>query len=249
MRFALVAAVVSMVSPTLAAAQDLGPRTLLPMHVACSDLPVTTPSGATLTVAGSQRADGRLSLGTGDIAVIRAGTPQGLAVGQSYFARRLPWGRQAFERGEAGFAAVRTAGVLTVIAVDERFALARVDRACDTVIVGDYLEPAHLPALPAAAAAGAPNFDDRASILFGKDLRLIAGDGDVVAINRGTMHGVVPGVRFALYRDPRNGLPLSELGEAVVIEAGELSSRAVLVRVADVVTSGDVAVRRASGQP
>jgi hypothetical protein len=42
---------------------------------------------------------------------------------------------------------------------------------------------------------------------------------------------------------------MSERGEAVVLDVAETSSRAVLVRVRDVVYSGDVAVRRTAGQP
>ncbi|MEZ5289189.1 MAG: hypothetical protein R2712_31170 [Vicinamibacterales bacterium] len=89
-----------------------------------------------------------------------------------------------------------------------------------------------------------PDFDDRAHVLFGGDMRREFGDGDLVSIDRGASQGVVAGTRFALYRDPRNGLPLSELGEAVVVEVGETASRAVLVKVSDVVSAGDVAVRR-----
>jgi len=251
MRYALVAGViVGTVLPHAAAGQSLGPRTLLPLQIACADQAVTTMPSPQLTIAGAQRADGRQSLGPGDVAVIQAGAAQGLEVGQRFVARRLQGGsRDALRLGVDGFMGIHTAGVLTVTAVDERFALARVDRACDRVLVGDYLEPAVLPALPTAAAAGAPDFDDRASVLFGPDLRRVFADGDLLAINRGTSHGVVPGTRFALYRDPHNGLPLSELGEAVVVEAGATSSRAIVEKVSDVVSAGDVAVRRQPAQP
>lgn len=249
MRCALVVAILGIAVPAVAVGQGLGPRTLLPMHVACADLPISAPPAVSLTVAASRDGDGRQTLATGDVVVIRAGAPQGLTVGQQFLARRLDGGREAFRRGREGFAGVRTAGVLTVTAVDERFALARIDRACDGVEVGDYLEPLSLPSIPTPAGMGAPRFEDRAVVLFGADLRATFGDGDVVAINRGTAHGVAPGTRIALFRDSGEGLPLSELGEAVVIEAGDAASRAVLVRVRDVVTSGDVVVVRASSQP
>lgn len=251
MRYALVLGVLLGIAlPDTAAGQPLGPRTLLPMHVVCTDQPVTALPSPQLTISGAQRADGREVLATGDIVVIRGGTTQGLAVGQSFVARRLEGGtRDAFRLGRDGFAGIRTAGVLTVTAVDERFALARIDRACAQVLVGDYLEPLALPSLPAAARAGEPDFADRATVLFGSDLRTVFGDGDLLAINRGTNQGVVPGTRFALYRDPQNGLPLSELGEAVVVEADENGSRAVVARAFDVVTAGDVAVRRQPAQP
>jgi hypothetical protein len=135
--------------------------------------------------------------------------------------------------------------------VDDQFALARIDQACDTVTVGDYLEPLSIAALPASVAdeAGAPNFADRGSVLFGADLRQVFGDGDVLAINRGSAHGVAAGSRFALYRDSQDGLPLGEVGEAVVVDVTESASRAVVVRVRDFVTAGDVAVMRAATKP
>ena len=86
-------------------------------------------------------------------------------------------------------------------------------------------------------------------MLFGADLRNVFGDGDVLAINRGSAQGVTPGARFALYRDPQNGLPLSDLGDAVVIDVTEGTARAVVVRVRDFVSAGDVAVMRGPAQP
>ncbi|MCC7125994.1 MAG: hypothetical protein IT178_14170 [Acidobacteria bacterium] len=246
MRHLVIAIAACAVSAGSAAAQNLGPRTLTPRSIACADLPVSTlpVTADTLTIAGTERADGRVTMATGDAAVIAAGTGKGLAVGQQFLVRRLDGGREAFRRGVSGFAGVRTAAVLTVSAVDERFAIARIDFACDTVSVGDYLEPYTMAPLPAVDAAGAPNFDDRAAVLFGTDLRVSFGDGDVLAIDRGTSHGVTPGARFAIYRDSRNGLPLTEIGEVVVTDIAEQTSRGVVTRVFDVIRSGDVAVRR-----
>src|SRR5918993_4438064 len=127
MRHALVIAALGMTLPSVTSAQNLGPRTLLPMHVACSDIPVVTPPVGKLTVAGNERVNGREAMATGDTVVIEAGTGQALAVGQQFAARRLDGGSAAFRRGTAGFAGIRTAALLTVTSVDERFALARID--------------------------------------------------------------------------------------------------------------------------
>lgn len=250
MRIRALVVVLALAAPAAAAAQDLGPRTVVPMHVACADVVVTDlPPSATLAVAGAQRGDGRLSLALGDAAVINAGTAQGLAVGQAFFARRHERQRMGPRSGPVPYVGVRTTGLLVIEAVDERYAVARVRQSCDSVVVGDYLEPAVVPALPAVAAAGAPDFSDRATVLFGEDLREAFGDGDVLSIDRGSNHGVAPGTRFALYKDPQTGLPLSELGEAVVVDVTSTTARAVLVKARDVVEAGDVAVRRAALQP
>jgi len=251
MRYVLAVALMGMAMPSTVAAQPLGPRTLLPMHVMCADLPVTTLPVPTLTIEGAQHADSRRVLSIGDVAVVKAGTGEGITVGQRFVARRVTGPYDVFARGRDGYGAVRTAGVITVFAVDERFALARVESACDTVMVGDYLEPLSLPTLPTPADAGKPDFDERAAVLFGADRRETFGDGDVLTINRGTAQGVVNGARFAIYRDPKQGLrlPLVELGEAVVVDVSESVSKAVLVKVSDLVQVGDTAVPRGPAQP
>jgi hypothetical protein len=218
-------------------------------------------------VAASERGDGRRAIAPGELVVIAAGTDQGLKLGQALVSRRTDRGREGYNGvkpggpgvvfGRSGYhGGVRSTALLAIERIDARFALARVVKACDQVEVGDPLEPAVIPDLPAAAAMGPENFDDRAMVMFGRDLREVFGDGDVLSINRGSKDGVTPGTRFSLFavqRDDRHmwrsDIPMSERGEAVVLEVSETTSRAVLVQVLGVVHSGDVAVRRAAGQP
>jgi hypothetical protein len=260
MRNALLVGVLSVTAPALAAAQGLGPRTVLPMHIPCADLPITETPAIPLTVAASERGDGRLALSLGELVVIKAGTAQGLAIGQSFVASHVDRGRENYHGtwdGSAGVrfgrngyqGGVRATALLTVERIDERFALARIVKACDQVEVGDYLEPVAMPQLPTAAAAGTPDFDDRAMVLFGRDLRHVFGDGDILTINRGRSQGVTPGMRFALYHDPRNGTHLAERGEAVVLDVAETTARAVIVRVKEFVEMGDTAVRVVPEKP
>lgn len=269
MRTGLLVGVLGVALPAVAAAQGLGPRTLTNWQVQCADLPTTTPPTAPLSVAASERGDGRLVIAPGELAVIAAGTDQGLKLGQALVARRVDRGRENYNGvrpgregvvfGRSGvYGGVRATALLTIERIDARFALARVVKACDQVEVGDLLEPAVVEPLPTAAAMGPENFDDRAMVMFGRDLREAFGDGDVLSINRGSKDGVTPGTRFSLYSVQRGTvlytvqagtLPMSERGEAVVVEVGETTSRAVVVRVRDTVRSGDVAVRRTAGQP
>jgi hypothetical protein len=260
MRNACLVAVMGLAVPGFAAAQGLGAKTVLPMHVPCAELPLSAAPSAALTVAASERGDGRLVLSTGELAVIKAGTAQGLALGQNLVARRMDRGRESYNGNWDGYQGVRfgrdgyigglrTTALLTIERIDERFALARIVKACDQVEVGDFLEPVAMPALPAADAPGAPDFADRAMVLFGKDLREVFGDGDILSINRGRSHGVTPGMRFALYRDPKNGTHLAERGEVVVLDVAETTARAVVVRVKEFIEIGDTAVRVVPGQP
>lgn len=224
-----------------------GPRTLTSAHVMCTDLPVVTRPASTLFVKGGHNTDGHTSLAKGEIAVLNRRPDDGLKTGQHYFVRRLHGGpsREFPRLGEPGFGKVRTAGWLTVMGMDEYNALAMIDFTCDSIEAGDYLEPFSDLALPTSAdALGAPIFEDRANILFGTDTSTIFGDGDTLNIDRGTVHGVSPGARFAIYRNRQYGLPMVYVGDAVVLEQGELTSKVVLVSVKDVVQPTDVVVRR-----
>ena len=223
-----------------------GPRTLRPAHVMCTDLPVATRPASTLFVKGGHNTDGHTSLTKGEIAVLNRRAGDGLQAGQHYFVRRLHVGpERGMPHAGEGFGMVRTAGWLTVMGMDEFNALAMIDFSCDSIEAGDYLEPFSELTLPASAEAlGAPMFDDRANILFGTDTRTTFGDGDTLNIDRGTVHGVAPGARFAIYRNVQYGLPMVYVADAVVLEQGELTSKVVLIRVKDVVQQGDVVVRR-----
>ena len=129
--------------------------------------------------------------------------------------------------------------------MNEWNARATVDFACDSINTGDYLDVYTEPPLPTTAAEFLmPDFDERANVLQGTDGKAIFADGDTLSINRGTVHGVVLGARYAFYRDRHDGMPLFHLGDAVVVELGELTSKAVVVRTNDAITIADVAIPR-----
>ena len=238
-------AVVLLITPTAWAqtpAPTLGPRTLVPVFVACADLPITAlPSPAPLVISG-HNTDGHQDMAPGDF-VILEGT--GFTIGQRYVARRLRGGMTSMEQRPDGIGAVQTTGWLTVTAKDEGTALARVDFACTSIEPGDFVEAySELPLPAAASGQGAPDFSDRGTVLFGTDHRESFGDGDIFSIDRGTAHGLSKGARMAIFRDPRNGLPLVYLGDAVVVDPAEKTSKVVLVLAKDAVAAGDVAVKR-----
>lgn len=222
-----------------------GPRTLVPAHVSCTDLPTATLPAPMLFITGGHNPDGHQNLVRGEVAVINRAPGDGLQVGQRYVTRRLHGGPKRFPREGEGFGQLRISGWLTVTAMDEVNALAMIDFSCDVIQPGDYLEPYVELVLPTAAdPMGEPNFAERANILFGTDRRQSFGDGDTFSIDWGTVHGVAPGARFAIYRNVEDGLPLVYVGDVVVMEQGELTSKVVLVRVRDAVRSGDMAIRR-----
>jgi len=221
-----------------------GPRTMTPAMVICTDLPAVHKPIPRLVVFGPYTPEVRLAATDGQI-VIKRLPEDGLAVGQRYVTQRIQGDPKRFPRLGEGYGDLRVTGWVTIRALDDINALAQVDFACDSIEVGDMLEPYVELTLPTAPSPMlAPDFADRANILFGADNRVNFGDGDVMSIDRGTIHGVVAGARYALYRDLRNGMPLLHIGEAVVLATSEQTSKLAVTRVVDAIQPGDVVVPR-----
>ena len=228
----------------LQASPIYGGKSLVPATVACTDLPSATVPTPALRILSPHTADLREGAIRNELVVLNAGTPQGLAVGQRYFTRRVKGPISHGEYTSIPLGAVRTTGWLTVVAADERFALARIDFACVTVEVNDYLEPYVEPALPAAQADGPPNFDDRSRVLFGVDRHEHFGAGDLLSIDRGQSKGLTVGTRVAFYRDRQIGTPLFELGAGVVIEVSAETAKVAVERASPEIVAGDYVVIR-----
>jgi hypothetical protein len=218
-----------------------GPRTLTPVHVACTDVPTAAIPSPRLVIKGVHSAENRNFAGEGQEVMIGRFADDGLAPGQRYVVRRLQGNVKDFPRPEEGLGAIRTAGWITITWVNEWNARATVDYSCDAIQAGDYLEVYNAPNLPTTATEMLkPDFNDRALILKGVDTREMFGDGDVFNFDRGTTHGVTAGMRFAIYRDHRDGvMPLVYIADAVVVEPGETTSKAVIVKAIDAAVVGD----------
>jgi len=225
----------------------LGPRTVIPPTIACTDRPTTTIPDPPLRVLASHSGDKNLISRAGDVVVLTGGTGQGFAVGQRYYTRRvtLPVNRERISAIDRG--AVRTSGWLTVIAADERSTLARIDYACTAVEAGDYLEPfVETPVPTALAADGLTDFGNLGRVLSGVDRREQFGAGELLSIDRGSLQGIVLGTRVGFYRDREIGTPLVEIGGGIVIEVAADSAKVVVEWSHQDVRKGDYyGVRRA----
>ena len=245
-----------------------GPWTLNADIVTCTDLPIVVKPIPSLTVKGLQDTTDRLGMSAGDIVILWHTPGDSLAIGQRYTASRLNRAEKFFPRPGEGYGGLRTTGYITVIAINEWNALARVDFACDPIQPGDYLEPYIEGSVPSHAGPELyPDFSDRAKILFGADNRTLIGVGDVVSIDRGAAQGAQVGARFAIYRDkysptvrgrtsmyggsmpsdPRS--PLVYIGDVVVMSVNETTSKVIVIKATDGIFSGDVVVPRRLKEP
>jgi hypothetical protein len=214
-------------------------------QLACTDQPLSAPVAAPLRIMSGHSPDSREAFAAGQVVLLNGNTATGVLPGQRYFVRRVQPARQELLFDSGGPAAIRTAGWLTVIGSDDRFALARIDFACDAVLTGDYLETYVEPVVATPAAPGGPpRFENPATVLFGADRREIVAAGDLFSIDRGAAQGLAAATRIAVYRDPRNGGPLVPIGEGHIVDVSAESARAILTRVHDAVRSGDLVMLR-----
>lgn len=239
------AAVTLFAAPVYAQSTDVtGPLTLTPSMVMCTDLPISTRPAPRMVVAGPHVTDGRTAM-TDGLIVINRRVDDGLAIGQRYVAQRLRTDPKQFPRPGQGFADLRVSGWVTVVAIDENNALANIDLACDSIESGDMLDHYVQVVLPANAAVMLkPDFTDRANVLFGVDNRVMFGTGDVFSFDRGWVQGVVPGSRYAVYRDFHNHLPLVYVADVVVLTVDAQTSKVSVTNAVDGIEPGDVVVPR-----
>ncbi|MDP1572472.1 MAG: hypothetical protein Q8L86_20935 [Vicinamibacterales bacterium] len=242
---ALVVALVATAPYAAAQPATFGRVSVHPATLLCTDIPVYVAPTVSLRVIGVEDTQPRAAFAPGDSVVLSTGLAGGVAPGQRYLIRRVSRGisRQPISRASPG--AVRTAGWLTVTAADDATALARIDGACDAVLPDDYLEPYVLPVLPRAdGAAGTPQHDRMARVVFGVDETRAFGTGALLTIDRGSDDGVAQGRQFVVYRDTGTGRPLVVVGEAVALAVGPDVSTVVLTRARYEVLAGDYLAMR-----
>lgn len=253
---AIASALLVPLSPIARAAdEELSP---LQIAVACS--PPATPGVAgfeTLHVVGAQDTIARSLFGERDLLIIDSGTLAGVQLAQRYFVRRLVGHGDYF--GGSSVRAARTVGWIRIIAANDTTAIAAVDRACDVIETGDYLEPFTAPLAPdyldRVDRSGELDFKAPGHVLAADDGRLMASAGDFVFIDLGTTRGVGPGARFAIYRNvqtlmavapgaPSARLPSASVGEGVVVVAGSTTSVLRVLETHGAVEHGDYVVPR-----
>ena len=246
MRRFVLAAIFATCAAGAAFAQPDGALSPLAMAVACAPPPTydAAPSHA-LRIIGSQDSAPRSLFGNRDLLVIGGGTAGGVQLGQQFFIRRaITYGASRDPHG------ARTLGWLRVVAVNASTAIAIVDHACGGIVTTDYLAPFVAPVVSADIekdeTPGQPDFSNLGHIVAGNEDRMTVGAGDFTLIDWGEAQGLMPGARFAIYRDIGvNGLPLASVGEGVVVSTSHAMALVRVTRARDAVFGGDyVALRK-----
>jgi len=250
-RFLTAAAAAAILAGTTVAAQH-GPAptaSKLPADVlalSCAPRAAFAPPDTPLRITGGQAASVKHSHAPGDLVTINAGRRNGIEVGQEFYTRRiLTSTREPIAPGTP--APLVTTGWIRVYAVDDTLSLATITHACETIDIGDHLEPFALPTVPAVSAdKPEPRRDDYGHVLTGDSRRQAFARGDFFLLDRGSDHGVTPGAQFVVYRNtqqPDNFL--YDLGEAVAVEVTRGTSTLQVTVSRDAILTGDlVAIRK-----
>ena len=178
-----------------------------------------------------------------DELIIDGGTLNGLEVGRNFVVRRtyrVGWDRDAAK-------AEHTAGVLQIVAADERASIAVVVYACDELMRGDLLAGFKPEPIRTPEPAGMPEYDRPAKILFGDVGQMLGVPRRLMVIDRGSDHDLHVGQRLTIFRRKagRDGAP-SIVGDAVVV-ALKIDSATIRVESAsDVISLGDWAAPQRS---
>lgn len=237
----------------LAKAAQKGPApdasTYLPADVlalACSPTLVYETPPMPLRITGGQDSFVRMTFHPGDLITINAGTDHGIEVDREFFVRRVVPATAISPVNRQNPATIRTAGWIRVYAVDRQMSLATISHVCDTIDVGDYLEPFVVPQVPVAAAdKPAAQRDNYGVVMVGSNRRRTFGKDEFFIVNRGAEHSVTVGAHFVIYRNNRrSGNFLYELGEAVAVDVRPDSSTLLATVTRDAFVAGDLVALR-----
>jgi hypothetical protein len=225
-------------------------RALSPLEIAmgCSSPTSNDMPEHPIHVSGSQDTVARTVFGERDVLVLDRGTSDGVQPNQQYFVRR-PIYFGTTRTSQAVPQGITTGGWVRVVSVNEKMALATVEHFCGAIFSGDYLEPFVAPSLPPtserALAFEDLDFTRLGRIVLGTENHSSGGAGDLMTIDRGSDDGLAAGARFAIYRDVHmTDVPLSSVGEGIVLTAGPSSSLVQITRSRDAVVAGDFVVLR-----
>ncbi|HWI20851.1 MAG TPA: carboxypeptidase-like regulatory domain-containing protein [Vicinamibacterales bacterium] len=181
---------------------------------------------------------GRQLLGPGDAIRIEVGEDAGIIVGQNLVVRRR------FRSGDRMSARAETygeqrSGLIQVIELEKKTAVAVVVYSCGEMIAGDAVER-YVPQLARMdEKPGTPQFDDPAKVVIGDSGQQMSAAGQMMVIDRGVVQGAQRGQRVTMFRRVQGNPPLV-IGEGVIIALRPDSATIRIERATDAIMVGDL---------
>ncbi len=219
------------------------PPALVPLADAtdlyCSGSIERDPPPAPLWIAG--RDTERVIVGEGDVVFLSHGRDAGVEAGAEYAVVRRGRVVRHPETGKTVGTLVRRLGRLRVMLSHEATATAVITMSCEDLREGDELVP--WEEIPAPMRTEMPSFDRwdptpsggaTGRIVAVRDDLSAVGQGNLIYTDLGAPSGAAPGDIVTLFRARADDLPRRNLGQAVVLTVGPVSSLAkILVSVGE----------------
>jgi hypothetical protein len=244
-----VAVVATSLAPAALVAQEATARVASSDYsdrLACGARAAGSPPDMSIRV-GPGREHGKSLFGPGEPLVIKAGTAQGMKIGQEYYVRRVIPDRFVHPAGDkVNTSSIHTAAWVRIVDATADSAIAEIVKVCDAIEEGDYLEPFVKPEIPTAINDGEPDFANPGHLVLGDDRRQMAAQGDLIVFDRGSDHGLRAGQRLTIFRTTGGGTgPVARIAEATVLVIHAETSVIRIDKSSDAVIVGDlVAIHR-----
>jgi carboxypeptidase family protein len=171
--------------------------------------------------------------------IVDGGSVNGLDVGQNLVVRHYFKVRPLAGGDTMG---EHSAGLVQIVAVNERSSIAVVIYACDELRQGDFLALFKPEPIRPPDPRGNPDYSDAARILFADEGQILGAPRRLMVIDRGSEQGVRVGQRLTLFRRKGRGARGPDIvGDAVVVAVRLDSATIRIERVNDAISSGDLA--------
>lgn len=181
---------------------------------------------------------------TGDELIIDGGTRNGLAIGRNLVVRRYYRANSAGETADTG---EHTAGLVQIVAANERVSTAVVVYACNELMEGDRLASFTPEPMRAPGPIGAPVYADAARVLFADAGQMLGAPRRLLVIDHGSEQGIYAGQRLTLFRRSGSSARPLVLGLAVVVSVRADSATIRVESAIDAIWFGDWAAPQRPG--
>jgi len=211
------------------------------MESFCGPAKPGTLSESIGTIHSHRHEAGRTLYAKGDELNIEGGTLNGLEVGRNLVVRRF-YKVDGPEVGPLGVVVTgeHTAGLVQIVAANQRSSTAVVVHACNELMQGDFLASFHPQLVRTPDPAGVPTYGDAARILFADAGQMLGAPRRLMVIDRGSEQGIHPGQRLTIFRgeNPEVANPVV-IGEAMVVSVRIDSATIRLENTTDGIRFGD----------
>ncbi|HAR36782.1 MAG TPA: hypothetical protein DCR87_07785 [Acidobacteria bacterium] len=189
-------------------------------------------------IIGSEREDERAMMVDADTFYINKGKEDGIEIGQMFLAvdigAPIPrWGYIAQKKGK-----------VRVIRLEDRVSVARVEKGCGDIRIGNYLIPFEEQPTVIGKDRGYDNNLKPGESLEGQVIYLdtdfnIVSSGHWALINIGAAQGLKPGQQLTVFRHRKANLPREAIANVVVIDTQVNTSTVRIMSAREAVEKGD----------